>query len=268
MQRQVIIDCFPESGAKYKDGYVVVAIDVIRATTSAISAVASGRRCITVHSLEAMLTTASSLENPLLVGELGGDMPAGCDMNNSPYELLQRTDRERPMVLLSTSGTRLVHEARAANLTLLAAFRNWEATARYILENEFERVALVGAGSRGEFREEDQMCCAWIADYLLHAGFTAANAETSEIAERWRGTTAEACQLSNSVKYLLKSGQVDDLEFVLEHVNDLTSVFIARGLTAHGHEIVECKEEEFGATDFMPATLASSVTGKVAVGSN
>ena len=25
------------------------------------------------------------------------------------------------------------------------------------------RVAVIGAGSKGEFREEDQICCAWIA---------------------------------------------------------------------------------------------------------
>jgi hypothetical protein len=34
MQKQVIIDCFPESVLKYQKGYAVVAIDVIRARGS------------------------------------------------------------------------------------------------------------------------------------------------------------------------------------------------------------------------------------------
>jgi hypothetical protein len=35
MSRSVVIDCFPESAAAYKEGFAVVAIDVIRATTTA-----------------------------------------------------------------------------------------------------------------------------------------------------------------------------------------------------------------------------------------
>ena len=43
MKPRVVIDCFPSSVAKYRTGYTVVAIDVIRATTTAITAVLSGR---------------------------------------------------------------------------------------------------------------------------------------------------------------------------------------------------------------------------------
>ena len=35
------------------------------------------------------------------------------------------------------------------------------------------RVALLGAGTRREFREEDQLCCAWIARELVAAGYAA-----------------------------------------------------------------------------------------------
>ena len=227
MQLQVIIDCFPESARRYTAGYVVVAVDVIRATTSAITAVASGRRCFTAPSLKHSQALAARLENPLLVGELGGDMPDGFDMNNSPVELLQRTDRDRPAVLLSTSGTKLIDEAQNADLTLLACFRNWKATARF-LAGKFNRIALIGAGSRGEFREEDQMCCAWIADELLVDGHSAANEETLALIHRWRGAEPGACVVSNSAKYLLRTGQEKDLDFITTHVNDLSRVFVVR----------------------------------------
>ncbi len=227
MQSQVIIDCFPESARRYAAGYVVVAVDVIRATTSAITAVASGRRCFTVPSLKQSRALAARLENPLLVGELGGDMPEGFHMNNSPVELLQRTDRDRPVVLLSTSGTRLIDEAQNADLTLLACFRNWKATARF-LAGKFNRIALIGAGSRGEFREEDQMCCAWIAEELLASGHSAVNEETLALVHRWRGEAPGACVVSNSAKYLVRTGQEKDLDFITTHVNDLSRVFVVR----------------------------------------
>src|SRR5713226_1015510 len=119
MNRRVIIDSFPESDRKYGEGYAVVAVDVIRATTSAVTVAALGRRCFAAASLEAAFDLALGMDNPLLVGELGGDMPAGFHMNNSPADLQQRTDTERPIVLLSTSGTRLIHEARNADAVFL-----------------------------------------------------------------------------------------------------------------------------------------------------
>jgi hypothetical protein len=40
MIRSVVIDCFPASVARYVDDHAIVAVDVIRATTVAVTAVA------------------------------------------------------------------------------------------------------------------------------------------------------------------------------------------------------------------------------------
>ena len=104
MDRTVVIDCFPESVRHYREGYALVAIDVIRATTTAVTAVNMGRRCFPAPSIEIALPLAARLNNPLLVGELGGNMPYGFDMNNSPAEMAHRDDLMRPMILLSSSG--------------------------------------------------------------------------------------------------------------------------------------------------------------------
>src|SRR5437763_8672169 len=109
--RTVVIDCFPEAAARFASSHSVVCIDVIRATTTAQTAVALGRRCFPVPSIEAAVPLAASLDNPLLVGELGGSLPYGFHLNNSPARVAQREDVERPMILLSTSGTRLVADA-------------------------------------------------------------------------------------------------------------------------------------------------------------
>src|ERR1700738_1319704 len=96
MPKTVVIDSFPESLAHYQKGYAIVAIDIVRATTTAITAVASGRRCFPVPTLGAALEVARGLDNPLLVGEQRGVIPAGFHLNNSPSELLVRTDIQRP----------------------------------------------------------------------------------------------------------------------------------------------------------------------------
>lgn len=224
MRKTFTIDCFPESARLYRTGYAVVAIDVIRATTTAITAAAAGWRCFPVPTLDAALELAGRLDNPLLCGELAGYMPDGFDLNNSPAELLERSDGGRPVIMLSSSGTRLIHEAARADALYLACFRNFEAVAD-LLASSHDRVALIGAGSRQEFREEDQMCCAWIGDLLIAAGYRPNDAETLEVVERWRGVPPDACVPFKSADYLRRSGQLRDLSFILSHVNDIENAF-------------------------------------------
>jgi 2-phosphosulfolactate phosphatase len=225
MPKTVVIDSFPESLARYQKGYAIVAIDIVRATTTAITAVASGRRCFPVPTLGAALEVARGLDNPLLVGEQRGVIPAGFHLNNSPSELLVRTDIQRPVVLLSSSGTKLCHEASKCTPALVSCLRNYRFTADY-LASHTDNVAIVGAGSRGEFREEDQLCCAWIARLLLDAGFLPANRRTVEIVNEWGKKRVEAWLENKSAAYLRRTGQLADLDFILEHVNDLEALFM------------------------------------------
>jgi 2-phosphosulfolactate phosphatase len=223
MPLTVVVDCFPERAPAYVDGYAIVAVDVIRATTTAVTAVAQGRRCFPVPSVEAARALLPRLGDALLVGEQDGRMPPGFALNNSPADLAARGDIARPVILLSSSGTRLIHAARGCEATYVACLRNAAAVARQ-LARQHARVAVLGAGARGEFRKEDQICCAWIAADLLDVGYKPGSRRTATIIERWRGASAGACADGKSAEYLRTSGQQRDLAFVLAHVNDLDTV--------------------------------------------
>jgi 2-phosphosulfolactate phosphatase len=222
MSATVVIDCLPESAAQYVSDHAIITVDVIRATTTAVTAVALGRRCFPVPSIEAARALRRRLPRPVLAGEIGGERPAGFPVNNSPAEIAMRTDVGRPMILLSSSGTRLMHAARGGEAAYVACLRNAAATAAYVRRHP--RVAVIGAGSRGEFREEDQVCCAWIAADLLRAGFVAGDAKTMEVVARWGDAAPSACASGRSAAFLRESGQRRDLDFVLGHVNDLDMV--------------------------------------------
>ncbi len=225
MQRKtVVIDGFPESLPDYRHGYAIVAVDIIRATTTAVTCVALGRRCFPAPTLEAAVPLAARLPNPLLVGELGGSMPYGFDLNNSPADLEARTDIHRPMLLLSTSGTRLICGAAEGQAMYVACLRNYSAQIAYLAAHH-PAVAVIGAGSRGEFREEDQLCCAWIAAGLLAAGYEPQNESTVAIVERWRNMPVDAIVDGASAEYLRKTGQSRDLEFILTHIDDLNEIY-------------------------------------------
>ncbi len=235
MQPSVIIDSSASSAEKYWHTHTIVAIDVIRATTTAISAVLNGHECYPVESIEMALPLAASLDRPLLAGELGGNMPYGFHLNNSPAHLAARSDTERPVILLSTSGTVLICEAARGSDVVIACMRNITATADY-LKNKGGRVAVIGAATRGEFREEDEMCCAAVAGALMDRGFESENAATVEIVDRWKNAAHDAWTVTKSVKYLRDSGQLDDLDFVLGHWDDVDIAFTL----SHGR-IVKCE---------------------------
>ena len=227
MKNKVVIDCFPESAAAYGPGYAVVAIDVIRATTSAITVAARGGRCFPVPSTDAAKTLASRLANPILAGEVGGDVPMGFEMNNSPADFDSCADLARPVILLSSSGTKLLHEARHADAVYLASFRNYSYMARHLVDHH-SQIAVIGAGSRNEFREEDQMCCAWITRGLIDEGYVPGNDKTMEIVRQWRVEEPSAITAGKSAAYLRRSGQTKDLDFILAHVNDLSAAFVMK----------------------------------------
>jgi len=239
---RVVIDCFPGSTARYAADHRVVVVDVIRATTLAVTAAMSGRRCIVAASPDEAFVIRRQLGGALLAGELGGDMPSGFDMNNSPVDLDARSDVELPLVMVSSSGAPLMLEGGSLDDGAeVACFRNYSAVARELVGN-YDRVAIIGAGSRGEFREEDQICCAWLGGLLTDAGYVAENDETTRIIERWRDAPAAASEISNSVGYLRRSGQLRDYDFIVGHVDD-----VEQACSIVGNEVFAASETAGGA---------------------
>jgi 2-phosphosulfolactate phosphatase len=235
MAKTVIIDCFPESALHYRDNHAIVVIDVIRATTTATTAVSFGRRVFPVQTTDSAFILAEKIPDAILVGELGGNVPYGFHMTNSPVQVtaLEKvpcgpfSDPRRPIILLSSSGTQLLFNAAGAKAVYLACFRNYSAVAGHIAERH-HKIAILGAGTRGQFRREDQMGCAWVAEKLIASGFTAASTQTVEIVERWRGVLPAVVREGRSADYLRKSGQIVDLEFILHHIDDLDTVPVLR----------------------------------------
>ncbi len=217
-----MVGCFrgaPEGGALVA-GEAIVAVDVVRTTTMAVTAVAQGRRCFTAPTIAAARRRAARLERPLLAGEIAGVMPAGFDLSNSAADLAARSDVERPLVLVTSAGTPLIHAATLTGAVYLASLRN----ARHLgawLTGRHERVAVVAAASRGEFSEEDRVCCAQVAGELLDAGYAAEDPDTATMVRRWRDATPDVWLRS-------RRGRLGDVDFILGHKDDLADAFVMR----------------------------------------
>ncbi len=209
MNRTFVIDALPERAHRYRETHAIAVVDVFRATTVIVTALSCGHRVYPVATVDEAILVASQLKNAVLVGEQGGVKPDGFDLNNSPAAVAQP-------------------HARGASAIYVACLRNFTTTANHIAIAD-RRVALIGAGTRGEPRPEDQMVCAWIGQRLLEHGFSPENQGTRDEMAAWDGQPAELITSSPSADYLRDTHQTHDINFVLEHVDDVDAIALYNG---------------------------------------
>ena len=219
----VAIACLPERPSKLDGETAIVVVDVIRATTTAITAAVAGHRIFPVCSPSAALRAAAGLVEPILAGEIDGIQPLGFDLHNSPSQVLKLASSIRPIVLLSSSGTRLMLEAWHNSPTYVCCLRNVTAQADH-LAALYCNVLIVGVDRHGEFREEDQLCAARIAMRLLEHGYRVLDSPTMDLIVRLGSAPDHLMVRGRSACYLRETGQDEDLVFVLDHIDDLDVV--------------------------------------------
>jgi phosphosulfolactate phosphohydrolase-like enzyme len=219
-KKTVLIDAFPQSAFRHLERDAIVCVDVISSATMLVTAVAQGRRAFGARSEVHASSLVAGLEDPLLCAELDGPTPVGFDTPPSPAALDRRTDVTRPLILFADPGTVLITNSVGCRDVYVACFRNLAATAAQ-LDRDCERVAVLGAGCRAEFGCEDQMAAAWIVEALLRRGFEPEDVRTSDLVRRWAGIEPSLAGWGNSAALLRRSGRDEDLQFILEHVNDL-----------------------------------------------
>jgi 2-phosphosulfolactate phosphatase len=153
-------------------GTVAVVVDVLRATTTIVYALAAG--CVAVRpcaEVEEALALAGSMRvgRVLLGGERGGVPLPGFDLGNSPREYTAKLCRGNTLVLTTTNGTRALLRAAEADRCLVAAFVNFSAVCEQ-LRQDARPVHIVCAGTEGEVSLEDTLLAGAFVEYLCESG--------------------------------------------------------------------------------------------------
>lgn len=171
--RDVQVHLLPQLvAAERLRGSCAVVIDVLRATTTIVTALAAG--CVAVRpclEVEEARNLADQLRagRVLLGGERDGSPLSGFDLGNSPREYTCAVCRGRTLVLTTTNGTRALLHASAAERVLLGAFVNYSAVCEQ-LRQEARPVHIVCAGSAGEVTLEDTLLAGAFVEYLSELG--------------------------------------------------------------------------------------------------
>ncbi|MFO0864464.1 MAG: 2-phosphosulfolactate phosphatase [Gemmataceae bacterium] len=153
------------------EGAVAVGIDVLRATTTIVVALAAGCREVRpCAQVEEARTLADSMRvgHAVLGGERGGVKLQGFDLGNSPREYVQSVCQNRTLVFTTTNGTRTLARIAEAERALVAAFVNFSAVCES-LRHDGRPLHLVCSGFEGQPALEDTLLAGAFVDCLSDA---------------------------------------------------------------------------------------------------
>ncbi len=184
---ELVIHPLPETVAPADlAGGVVVVIDVLRATTVIVHALAHGARAVVAAaSIEEARLAASRwpAQERLLGGERQGVTIAGFDLDNSPFSYSPEVVAGQTIVFTTTNGTRALRWAEQAAGIRIAAFANLTAVVES-LRGETRPVHLLCAGTGNRITGEDLLVAGAITERLSQS-FTI-HRESQIFAEFWR----------------------------------------------------------------------------------
>ncbi len=149
-------------------GVSVVVIDVVRASTTIVTALAHGaRRVVPVATPREAMARAQAWPDgtALLGGERGGAPPPGFECGNSPAEYAGGHVQGRAVIFTTTNGTRALLAVEGATRVAVAGFVNAAAVIRWLARQQGD-VMLVCAGETGRFCLEDATCAGLLVERL------------------------------------------------------------------------------------------------------
>jgi 2-phosphosulfolactate phosphatase len=186
-------------------GKAVVVIDILRATTTIVHALAAGATqvipCLEVD--DARRLAGEGAADQLLGGERSGGKIPGFDLGNSPLEYTRSAVEGRTLVFTTTNGTRAMIRCKLARRVLIGAFVNLSAICRELAAEP--AVALVCAGTDGQVTREDVLFAGAVVEALCHEVDSASwnlNDQAQLAADAWRACVRDltTCPLGETLR--------------------------------------------------------------------
>lgn len=193
-------------------------IDVLRATTSMICAIASGATEV-VPVLDIELAKQLRAEEPsgntVLCGERKGIRIDGFDLGNSAQDFTPQHVAGKTLVFTTTNGTVAIHAARSAARIYLAALVNARAVVERLKDED--RVVILCSGTDGMETGEDLLVAGCLVSRLceIHPD-SSLNAVAKRVRTLWESlppdTVIDYFRQSGGGRNLIKLGLGADIE--------------------------------------------------------
>ena len=152
-------------------GGIAVIIDVLRASTTIVHALAHGAKAVipTGKVDEARRIAADFLKGSVLLGgERDGLLIDGFDLDNNPFAYSPEVVADKTIVFTTSNGTKALLRASQADRILIGSFVNLQAVVYELLADE-RPIHLVCAGTCGTVTLEDVLCAGAICTVIAES---------------------------------------------------------------------------------------------------
>ena len=214
----------PESIKLYgTENKIVVVVDILRATSCMVTALAHGVKSIVpVSSLEECEQYRA--KGYIAAAERDGKIAKGFDIGNSPFSYMDKNLKGKTVALTTTNGTLAIQRASAADEVIIGSFLNRSVIVNYLI-NHTSDVLILCAGWKGRMNLEDTIFAgALVEDLKNHFYFENDSAFAAQTLYSCSKNDLFGFITGNSSHYKrLKSLNLDkDIRFCLQ--SDLYSI--------------------------------------------
>ncbi len=153
------------------EDYIVVIIDIFRATSSICYGIDNGAEAIIpVSEVEECVAYQGKYPHYLLAAERDGKVVTGFDFGNSPFSYTKEKVAGKTVVLTTTNGTHALHLSRNAKKVVIGSFLNLTSICTW-LKTQDDNILLVCAGWKNNFNLEDTLFAGAVVDQLKGGSF-------------------------------------------------------------------------------------------------
>ena len=193
----------------------VVIVDILRATSSMVTAFAHGVERIrpVAHAEECRNWRAQGY---LIAGERDGHKIDDFDLGNSPLEYQPDRVRGQSLAMTTTNGTLAIAKAQVARQLIIGSFLNMTAVVDFLKAQDMS-VVVVCAGWKGHINLEDTLFAGALAD-RLHNHFQMGSDAALMASVAYRAAQPDLLGFlsqSSHVRRLQQLERQDDIEFCL-----------------------------------------------------
>jgi 2-phosphosulfolactate phosphatase len=229
-------------------GKPVIVVDVLRATTTIVTALVHGARgVIPAAASDEAVRIAQSLErgSVLLAGERRFEPISGFDLGNSPREMTPDVVGGKTLVMSTTNGTPAIQAAEAGGPVLIGAAVNFSAVVSRAqpLFAEHGEISILCAGREKGFALEDAYAAGRFAHALIPDGerrrveLNDAAIAALELIKRYGDKWKRAVSASSAARDLVAKGYRDDVLAATDADRyDVVPVYAERQITLRGIE--------------------------------
>lgn len=150
-----------------KENFIVVMVDILRASTSICAAFGNGvETIIPIASLEEAKNYKE--KGYLVASEREGVVLGFADFGNSAFNFMTEEVRGKTIVYSTTNGTQAIEMAKNAEGLTVGSFSNLTALSRWLIAQQ-KNVVILCAGWKNKFNLEDTIFAGALCENLLQS---------------------------------------------------------------------------------------------------